>query len=747
MRSSLSGAQGAPGRKACDAEQDRPDQVQQRVPQRPAVLAALEQHHGFAGEGGKGRQATEKARDRKQPPFGRQMRMRGEETERQPDQASARRLLSAQLAELYRGRGPVPLAHEMLGLIDLVADTLVARSKEPSQQRWMHLAQTALRGITATLDEACKAAYAATLFAESPRPMREAHVQLFRHAFAALAPSASGASGTGESKNKSFDHGLRRLLFDTPCRDSVDYMLRADAWLGYVGELADADKILQGIAILTEPLSARISPFDGYFFRDRAFRVLELTVDEPFLQGLDATACADSGAQRSAALLLRSPAYTLPSPATGFSSGLIAEFQERVRVCFFSLLVPLTAPLDANTLQAREARLIALSHQMERVSDDDGASLRHLAGRVAALPLPAPGHPCREQTVALRGRALAQLMLTNLRRPHASCLEARLPTDAAARRDDLEVRRTAWSGMSHLTVASDVWSLWKGELGYMPTFPRVPDDDRPVLREAMFTSLWAHDPEHCSDALAFEVEKMTRAEVLHVRQRHCDQLLEIGALTVMTPALLLRTTELMLGVFRDADGSYIPAGVRPGMERYWTAQYEDDLVDAGSEGAERRGIEKAGAEKPAAEQQVDKIIGLLQRVGPRLTPEIFCLCRDALMAIEPPRPSARAAAGVADSKGHVGAIHGATKSHAELDDELSGAGSPQVTLKRALWLLDLLAAVYAQEGQAVPEALTAPGFFKAQHACFDQHPRLSTLEEEMVRKVVVQFQQSHRNPG
>jgi hypothetical protein len=72
-------AQRAPGGETGNAQQDRTKQVQQRMRQRPAIVAALQQRHRFAGKAGEGRQAAEEIRDDEQAPLGRQLRMMREE--------------------------------------------------------------------------------------------------------------------------------------------------------------------------------------------------------------------------------------------------------------------------------------------------------------------------------------------------------------------------------------------------------------------------------------------------------------------------------------------------------------------------------------------------------------------------------------------------------------------------------------------------------------------------------------------
>jgi len=79
-------AQGTQKGETGHAAQQRADQVQRRVRQRPANVAALQQRHRFTTKAGEGRQATEEAGNNEQAPVRRQPRLVGKERERTADQ-------------------------------------------------------------------------------------------------------------------------------------------------------------------------------------------------------------------------------------------------------------------------------------------------------------------------------------------------------------------------------------------------------------------------------------------------------------------------------------------------------------------------------------------------------------------------------------------------------------------------------------------------------------------------------------
>ena len=140
-------------------------------------------------------------------------------------------------------------------------------------------------------------------------------------------------------------------------------------------------------------------------------------------------------------------------------------------------------------LQGREAELIALGHQIDATPGPAYARLVALAEASAALPLPAPGHAGREQTLALRGRAIALLMQCRLNRRVAAFLEAPLPQSMPARRDSLDLRGAVWRTLSwHLPVAAKV-AYWQNLTAYRSNFPEVADADRAALRQLLHASL------------------------------------------------------------------------------------------------------------------------------------------------------------------------------------------------------------------------------------------------------------------
>src|SRR5690606_33634915 len=75
------GRKDAVGSETGHAEEHGTEQVQRSMGHRPQIIPALQQQEGFGGKGGERRQAAEKAGHGKQPPFRRQPRMGGKETD------------------------------------------------------------------------------------------------------------------------------------------------------------------------------------------------------------------------------------------------------------------------------------------------------------------------------------------------------------------------------------------------------------------------------------------------------------------------------------------------------------------------------------------------------------------------------------------------------------------------------------------------------------------------------------------